>query len=65
MGPSNYLEQRTGVYDGLHKKSEGGRACADRRAPSLTSTATPRKRPCMRCAVGMENSAIHSVYNEK
>jgi len=58
MGPPNYLGQRTAVYDGLHKKRESGRARADRRAPSQTSTATPRTRSCIRCAVGMEASAI-------
>ena len=47
------------VYDGLHKKREGGRACADRRAPSQTSTTTPGTRSCKRCVVGMEVSAIH------
>jgi len=31
MGPPNYSEQRTVLYDGLHKKREGGRARADRR----------------------------------
>src|SRR6218665_1549459 len=41
MGPQNYREQRTGVYDGLHMRREGGRARADRRAPSQTSTVTP------------------------
>ena len=40
MGPPNYREQRTGVYDGLHMTREGGRARADWRAPSQTSTAT-------------------------
>ena len=29
MGPPNYREQRTGVYDGLHIRREGGRARAD------------------------------------
>ena len=52
------------MYDGLHKKKEGGRACADRRAPSHTSTATPRTRSCMRCAVGIEASAIHPAHIE-
>ena len=47
------------VYDGLDKKKEGGRAKADRRALSQTSTATPRTRSCMICAAGMETSAIH------
>jgi len=59
IGPPNYCEQRTRVYDGLHMRREGGRARADRRAPSQTSTATPRTRSCKRCAVGMEASAIH------
>jgi len=65
IGPPSYWEQRTGVYDGLHKRKwEGGSARADtcRRAPSQTSTATPRKRSCKRCAVGMEASAIHPAY---
>ena|SRR6218665_2057052 len=62
MGPPNYVGQRTAVYDGLHKKREGGRARADRRAPSQTSTATPTTRSCMRCAVRMEASAIHPAY---
>src|SRR6218665_3580011 len=62
MGPPNYLGQRTAVYDGLHKKREGGRARADRRAPSQTSTATPRMRSCMRSPVGMEASAILLAY---
>jgi len=34
MGPLNYLGQRTAVYDGLHKKREGGSACTDKKAPS-------------------------------
>src|SRR6218665_661101 len=61
MGPPNYLGQRTAVYDGLGKKSEGCRArgYTCRRAPSQTSTASPKTRSCMRCAVGMEASAIH------
>jgi len=42
------------VYDGLHKKRKGGRARADRRAPSQTSTATARTRSCMRSAMGMD-----------
>src|SRR6218665_3519 len=62
MGPPNYREQRTGVYDGLHMKREGGRARAYRRAPSQTSTATPRTRSCKRCALGMEASATHPAY---
>src|SRR6218665_1729598 len=62
MGPPNYREQRTGVYDGLHMRIEGGRARADRRAPSQTSTATPRTQSCKRCAVGMEASATHPAY---
>src|SRR6218665_2755105 len=53
MGPPNYRGQTTAVYDGLHKR-EGGIVGTDRRAPSQTSTATPRTRSCMRCAVGME-----------
>src|SRR6218665_311654 len=64
MGPPNYRGQRTAVYDGLHKKREGG--SADRRAPSQTSTATPKTRSCMRCAVGMEASAIIKIeINQK
>ena len=35
-------EQRTAVYDDLHKEREGGRARVDRKAPIQTSTATPR-----------------------
>src|SRR6218665_2060698 len=62
VGPPHYLGQRTAVYDGLHQKREGDRALADRRAPSQTSTATPSTRSCMRCAVGMEASAIHPAY---
>src|SRR6218665_2895777 len=58
MGPPNYREQKTGVYDDLHMRREGSRARAGRRAPSQTSTATPRTRSCKRCAVGMEASAI-------
>src|SRR6218665_3047512 len=30
---------------------------------SQTSTAIPRTRSCKRCAVGMEDSAIHPAYN--
>src|SRR6218665_2637564 len=63
MGSPNYREHRTGVYDGLHIKREGSRACADRKAPSQTSTATPRTQSCKRCAVGMEASAIHPAYS--
>ena len=31
MGPPSYREERTGVYDGLHIRREGSKACADRR----------------------------------
>src|SRR6218665_1764396 len=65
MGTPNYREQRTAVYDGLRRREknrEGGRARADRRSPSQTSTATPRTRSGMRCFVGMEASAIHPEY---
>ena len=40
VGPPNYRGQRTVVYDGLHRKREGGRARADRRAPNQTCNAT-------------------------
>src|SRR6218665_1366541 len=63
MGPPHYSELRTAVYDGLHKKIEGSRARADRRAPSQISTAPPRTRSCMRCVVGMKDSAKHPAYN--
>src|SRR6218665_1920062 len=63
MGPPNYRQQRTGVYERLHMRREGGRARADRRAPSQTSTATPRTRSCKRLAVGMETSATHPAYS--
>src|SRR6218665_4139490 len=63
MGPPNYREQRTEVYDGLPMRKEGGRARAYRRAPSQTNTATPRTRSCKRCAVGMEASATHPAYS--
>src|SRR6218665_104428 len=63
MGPPNYREPRTGMYDGLHMRREGGRARADRKGPSQTSTATPRTRSCRRCAVGMEASATHPAYS--
>src|SRR6218665_869747 len=62
MRPRNYRGQRTGVYDGLHKKREGGRARPDKRASSQTSTDTPRSRFCMRCVVEVEHSAIHPPY---
>src|SRR6218665_2827996 len=54
MGPPNYRKQRTGVYDDMHMRREGGSARADRRTPSQTSTVTPRTRSCKRCALGME-----------
>ena len=63
MGLPNYREQRNGVYDDLHMKRESGRARADRRAPSQTSTATPRTQSCKRCAVEMEASATHPAYS--
>src|SRR6218665_254763 len=63
MGPPNYREHRTGVYDGLHMRREGGRAREDRRAPNQTSTATLRTRSCKRCAVGMKASATHPAYS--
>ena len=51
------------VYDGLPKKREDGKARADRRAPSQTSTATLGTRSCKRCVVGMKASAIiHPAY---
>src|SRR6218665_530312 len=59
---TNYFGQRTAVYDGLHKKRAGGRARADRTAPSQKSTATPRTQSCMRSALGMEASAILPAY---
>src|SRR6218665_1644445 len=62
MRPPNRRRQRATVYDGLHKKREGGKARADRRAPSQTSTATPRTPSCRRYAVGIEASAIHPAY---
>ena len=62
MDPPNYREQRTGVYDGLHMRIEGDRARAARRAPSQTSTDTPRTRSGRRCAVEMESSAIYPAY---
>jgi len=42
MGPPNYREQRTAVYEGLGKKKEGGRARADLRAP-IASQAPPHQ----------------------
>jgi len=46
----------------LHMRREGGRACADRRAPSQTSTTTPRTQSCKRCAVEMKASATHPAW---
>src|SRR6218665_1246166 len=62
MGPPNYHEHMTGVYDGLHIRREGGRARTDRRGPSQKSTATPWTQSCKRCAVRMEAIAIHPAY---
>jgi len=47
MGPTNRHGLRTAVHDGLHEKREGGKAHANRRAPSQTSTTTPRMRSCV------------------
>lgn len=42
MGPSDRHGQRPEVYDGLHRKREGGKAHTHRRAPSQTSPSTPK-----------------------
>ena len=64
MGPPGHRGQRSAVLGGLCKWKEGGRAHAGKRVPSLISTATPRTRSCMRCAVGKEASAIPHAYTE-
>src|SRR6218665_3336590 len=61
MGPRNYREQRTGVYDGLHMKREGGRARADRKASSQTSTGHQERNP-VRDALCLEVSFIFILF---
>src|SRR6218665_3345085 len=46
----------------LDMKREGSRARADKRAPSQTSTATPRTQPCNRWAGGRKSSKIYPEY---
>ena len=50
IGPANNRGQRTGAYDGLHKRREGGKACAD------------ADRNNKDALLGMEASAIPSAY---
>ena len=64
MGPPGHRGQRSAVLGGMCKWKEGGIAHAGKRVPSLISTATPRTRSCMRCAVGKEASAIPPAYTE-